>query len=174
MAANFVPFRVENSKTLAYNGITTIVWEVNIMMYCTKCGTQMEDGASFCSGCGAPVQGKMYCKHCGEQIDSDCIICPQCGKQVGEIRTAQPTHSAPVVIYNNNLNNNTNNLAPSVRMKNKWVALLLCLFLGYFGAHKFYEGKIVMGIVYIFTFGLFGVGAFIDFIVILTKPQYYY
>ena len=29
--------------------------------------------------------------------------------------------------------------------KNKWVAFLLCLLLGYLGAHYFYVGKIGMG-----------------------------
>ena len=36
-------------------------------------------------------------------------------------------------------------------MKNKWVAFLLCLFLGYLGIHKFYEGRILLGVVYLFT-----------------------
>ncbi len=26
-------------------------------MYCSKCGAKMEDGASFCTECGAPVAG---------------------------------------------------------------------------------------------------------------------
>ena len=60
------------------------------------------------------------------------------------------------------------------RQKNKWVALILCILLGYFGAHKFYEGKAGMGILYLFTVGLFGIGVFIDFIVILLKPNPYY
>ena len=38
-------------------------------------------------------------------------------------------------------------------MKNKWVAFLLCLFLGYLGIHKFYEGRILLGVVYLFTGG---------------------
>lgn len=59
------------------------------------------------------------------------------------------------------------------RMCNKWVALLLCFFLGFIGAHKFYEGKAGMGILYILTFGLFGIGWFIDLIVILCKPTHY-
>lgn len=42
------------------------------------------------------------------------------------------------------------------------------MFLGYFGVHKFYEGKIGMGILYIFTFGLFGIGTYIDLIKLLT------
>lgn len=59
-------------------------------------------------------------------------------------------------------------------MKNKWVAVLLCLFLGHLGGHKFYEGKIGMGVLYLFTGGLFFVGAFIDLIILLTKPNPYF
>ena len=58
--------------------------------------------------------------------------------------------------------------------KNKWVAFLLCFFLGYFGAHKFYEGKVGMGILYILTFGLFGIGWLIDCIALLLKPNPYF
>ena len=59
------------------------------------------------------------------------------------------------------------------RLCNKWAAFFLCLFLGIFGGHKFYEGKIGMGILYFFTLGLFGVGWFVDLIRILGKPTYY-
>lgn len=59
-------------------------------------------------------------------------------------------------------------------MKSKWVALLLCFFFGVLGVHKFYEGKILLGIVYIFTGGLFGIGVLIDFISLLFKPNPYY
>lgn len=61
-----------------------------------------------------------------------------------------------------------------IRPKNKWVALLLCFFLGFIGAHKFYEGKILLGVVYIFTLGFFGVGIIIDFIALLFKPNPYF
>ena len=33
----------------------------------------------------------------------------------------------------------------------KKISLLLCIFLGRFGAHKFYEGKIVWGIIYTYS-----------------------
>ena len=53
--------------------------------------------------------------------------------------------------------------------KNALTEFLLCLFLGVFGAHKFYVGKIGLGILYLFTAGLFGIGWFIDTIVILVR-----
>ena len=48
--------------------------------------------------------------------------------------------------------------------KNKIVALVVCIFFGYLGIHYFYVGKIGMGILYLFTFGLFGIGWLIDII----------
>lgn len=56
----------------------------------------------------------------------------------------------------------------------KWVALLLCVFLGVFGAHKFYERKYLLGVLYIFTLGLLGVGVLIDFFRLLFRPNPYY
>lgn len=47
-------------------------------------------------------------------------------------------------------------------MKSKGIAYLLWFFLGFLGAHKFYLGKVGVGVLYIFTFGLFGVGLLID------------
>lgn len=53
--------------------------------------------------------------------------------------------------------------------KNKWVALLLCFFFGAFGVHRFYEGKIGTGILYLLTLGVFGFGVLIDFFKILFR-----
>ncbi len=47
-------------------------------------------------------------------------------------------------------------------MKSKTTAYLLWFFLGFFGVHKFYLGKIGIGVLYFFTFGLFGIGVLID------------
>ena len=119
------------------------------------------------------MEGKKYCKHCGEIIDKDCVICPKCGKQVEELKSAQPQ----VVVNNTNTNANVNanmNAGVGLRPKNKWTAFLLCFFLGGLGAHKFYEGKTGMGILYIFTVGLCGIGWLIDLITILFKPNPYY
>ena len=43
-----------------------------------------------------------------------------------------------------------------------WIDFFICLFLGIFGVHKFRERKIGIGILYLCTMGLFGIGWFID------------
>lgn len=115
-----------------------------------------------------------FCKHCGQQIPAAAVFCAHCGCQVETIQqTAQPN----IVINNANTNTNRNTNVVGGRggkRLSKWTAFFLCLFLGVFGAHKFYEGKTGMGIVYLFTFGLFGIGWFIDLIALFFKPNYYY
>lgn len=58
-------------------------------------------------------------------------------------------------------------------LKNKWISFFLCLFFGVFGAHKFYEGRILLGIVYICTAGIGSVGVIIDLVILLFKPNPY-
>ena len=53
---------------------------------------------------------------------------------------------------------------PECSPKDRITALVLCIFLGGIGIHYFYVGRIGMGILYIFTFGLFGIGWLIDII----------
>lgn len=54
----------------------------------------------------------------------------------------------------NNSDHGGNNMA--------WVKLVICFFFGFFGIHKFMEKKIGMGILYLFTMGLFGFGWIYD------------
>lgn len=54
-----------------------------------------------------------------------------------------------------------------VSIKNRWIALLLAIFLGGLGIHRFYVGKIGTGIIYFFTGGIFGIGIILDVILII-------
>lgn len=50
--------------------------------------------------------------------------------------------------------------------KSQIAALLICLFFGVIGVHRFYVGKIGTGVLYIFTGGVFGIGWIVDLITI--------
>lgn len=49
-----------------------------------------------------------------------------------------------------------------ISKRQRITSLVLCISLGYFGAHKFYEKKYGLGVLYFFTFGLFCVGWIVD------------
>ena len=73
------------------------------------------------------------------------------------------------VDYNSKVNLKSDN---NYNKKNKWISIALCMFT--FCGHKFYEGKIALGILYFLTVGLFGIGWAIDLIILFTKPNPYY
>lgn len=47
-----------------------------------------------------------------------------------------------------------------------FIAYLIWLFLGIIGGHRFYFGHIGLGLLYLFTAGLFGIGWFVDLFLI--------
>lgn len=56
-------------------------------------------------------------------------------------------------------------------MKSKSTALILCILLGWLGAHKFYLNKSGMGVIYFFTGGLFWIGWIVDIIMLATMSN---
>ncbi len=53
--------------------------------------------------------------------------------------------------------------------RNFVATILLCFFLGVFGAHRFYRGKNGTAILMLLTFGGFGIWFLIDFILIVCS-----
>jgi len=93
----------------------------------------------------------------------DARFCTSCGAPAAPAQ--QPVRVTHNIIVNN---------VGFGKKKDKWLAFFLCLFLGVFGVHKFYEERIGMGILYLFTAGLFGIGWLVDIILLLCKPNPYY
>lgn len=125
------------------------------------------------------AQATKFCKFCAAKIPSDAVICTACGRQVEVLNQGQ----APIVINNTNDNvvnapvnvsNQMNAVMAGAKPKDKWVAFILCFFFGVLGVHKFYEGKVGLGILYLFTGGLCGIGWLVDLIMLLLKPNPYY
>lgn len=110
----------------------------------------------------------MYCRKCGKQIDDEAVVCVHCGVAT---KDHEPQAQQPVInIVNNNTNTNTNVNANNINSyvhKKKWTAFLLCLFLGWAGAHRFYVGKNGSAILWLCTIGLFYIGWVADLIAIL-------
>lgn len=120
-----------------------------------------------------------FCSNCGQALPENATTCPTCGKAVPQPAASQPgaapngAQQSPIIVNVENKNVNTAPV-PHGEPKSKWVAFFLCLFFGCLGAHKFYEGKIGMGILYLFTLGLCGIGTIVDLFILLFKPTHYY
>lgn len=96
---------------------------------------------NVCPQCGAPIEpGATECKFCGEKLVQ---------QQVNQ----QFQQTAPQPQYNEQLQSfqqeTPTAVNPAWPVKSKIAAGLLAIFLGGFGIHKFYLGKIGMGILYI-------------------------
>lgn len=108
----------------------------------------------------------MICPKCNTQFQGN--FCPNCGYNASATtNNAQPPNwqsppPPPPPYYGYS----TPDAPYGVSDKDWLVALLLCIFLGGIGIHRFYVGKIGTGILYIFTFGLFGIGSLVDLIMI--------
>lgn len=116
----------------------------------------------------------MFCKYCGKQLPDTAIFCSQCGKQI-----AQKIDNQENVIYEKtgvqqNITEktvsqftSTANRTPykaSESPKSRLAAALLAFFLGEFGAHRFYVGKmqsavaqLIMGLSFFISLLLFAV-----------------
>lgn len=59
-------------------------------------------------------------------------------------------------------------MAAGVSPKKNLVMFLLCFFFGWLGAHRFYAGKPLTGVLMLITLGGFGIWQLIDLIIIIV------
>ena len=95
-----------------------------------------------------------YCRNCGSGLHTDAKFCGNCGAPVEPVTTS----------FEKTTTYTAHTSAPSGEKHSAQTMLLICVFLGTLGVHKFVEGEILMGFVYLFTGGLFSIGWVIDII----------
>lgn len=115
----------------------------------------------ICPQCGAPIDPTATeCKFCGEKLTTQQTVQQLQSQQVYGQQSPQPQiiiqQAAPQQVYVSGIN-------PSWPIKSKVAAGILGIFLGGIGVHKFYMGKIGMGILYL-CFCWTGVPAIIGFV----------
>lgn len=99
--------------------------------------------------------GSVFCPQCGAKMAAKDVFCGAC--------SWSPSQAAPpeTARYGRSVTNPSH--------FNRLTALLLCLFLGIFGAHRFYVGKTGTAVLFVFTLGGFlCVGAIYDLVMIAT------
>ena len=135
-------------------------------------------GKFFCEDCLVEVDNKYYCK---EHVK---LLIPPRGnrnaprwthrannnewqdsRRYNEQRQAPPNQ--PNIYINNNMNQDYGPHLYYPR-KSRLIALLLCIFLGVGGFHRFYVGKIGTGLLWLFTGGFFGIGWLVDLFFIIV------
>jgi ribosomal protein L37E len=111
-------------------------------MFCRNCGKEVFEQAVMCVACGVPPKaGKKYCNNCGAETNPIAEMCVKCGVKLA---------------------------SPSTEGKEWMPTLLICLFLGVFGIHRFYTGHVAIGLLQLLTLGGCGIWTLIDFALILT------
>lgn len=93
----------------------------------------------------ATLQNMKYCQGCAAHLHISARACPQCGASQGGASGE----------------------------KSRIAAALLAFFLGGFGVHKFYLGRVAAGILYLLFCWTFipAIIAFVEFIVYLTMTD---
>ena len=90
------------------------------------------------------IANMKFCQGCANELHSSARSCPKCGA-----------------------------VQPGLGNKSRVTAALLAFFLGGFGAHKFYLGRVGTGILYLVFFWTFipAIIAFVEFIIYLTMSD---
>lgn len=117
--------------------------------------TTFTKGQNNMSDSSVKASDEKFCSECGSVIRAKAEICPKCG--VRQMNKPMSINLGPV----------------AENGKSRIAAALFAVFLGGFGAHKFYLGQVGLGIVYLIFFWtcIPAIIGFIEFILLLTMSD---
>lgn len=156
----------QGGQTTTPSSSKTIKYLTPDKKYCRNCGLVIPAGAQRCEFCEAQG-GFNYCPKCGSGTTDTDSVCSVCATPLHRIQTnyipgpppAQQTQTSqqPTYTINNNEDDDRSDFL---------VTLLLNIFLGYMGVHRFYTGHVWIGVIQFLTGGGCGVWYMIDMIMI--------
>ena len=114
------------------------------------------------------------CEYCGSLVPDDKNKCDACGAWCAqEVEKTAPIPSSAPIVPQPPVDNAKNNIGTASDGKfisnngvlNSLVIFLVCVFFGMLGLHRFIQGKIFTGILWLITLGLLGIGYFADIVI---------
>ncbi len=114
------------------------------------------------------------CEYCGSLVPDDKNKCDACGAWCAqEVEKTAPIPSSAPIVPQPPVDNAKNNIGTASDGKfisnkgvlNSLVIFLVCVFFGMLGLHRFIQGKIFTGILWLITLGLLGIGYFVDIVI---------
>lgn len=126
---------------------------------------------------------KFKCKNCGstkyEKPDENTYECFYCGNKEHvylkddkqELTKDEVVDTINEIIEERESQKEAELISPkpNPQRTRALIELLLCIFLGTFGVHRFFRGRVFTGLIFLFTYGLLGVGVLYDLIKCVIK-----
>ena len=111
---------------------------------------------------------KFKCKGCGskqyEKPDGHTYKCAYCGCVEQIIVEPVKNDVKQTEIAAEKIKEDARVAARTKEEEKALVNLLITLFVGFMGVHRFMKGKIISGILFLVTYGFFGIGVVVDLI----------
>ena len=121
-----------------------------------------------CKCCGAtrykkPSKNIYECLYCHEQVE---VYKKEEEKPAAQVLTEEQVEAKVKEIISKEKAPAKSKAKPAEYNAKNLILFLVCCFGGWFGIHRFIQGKIITGLIFALSGGVFGVGVFLDCLVL--------